>query len=189
MHIILASASPRRREILGNLDLQFEIVVSDADERSDITNPAMLVEALSKRKAESVYQSLGKPEDTLVIGCDSVVVSGNEIFGKPKDETDAKRMLLKLSGDKHSVISGLTLIFNGDVLTSHEQTFVHFSNVSEKEIDAYIATGECRDKAGAYAIQGKASKWIKGIEGCYYNVVGLPVHLLYTMSKEMGVAL
>ncbi|MBR3943460.1 MAG: septum formation protein Maf [Clostridia bacterium] len=185
LKIVLASASPRRREILENLGLEFEIVVSDVDESSDIQEPELLVKELSNRKAESVYQSLNCPSDTLVIGCDSVVVSENEIFGKPKDRQDAKRMLSQLQDSKHSVISGLTLIYNGKTETAYEETFVLFDKVSEAEMDRYIATGECEDKAGAYAIQGKACKWIKGINGCYYNVVGLPVHLMYELAKKL----
>lgn len=189
MRIVLASASPRRREILENLGLQFEIVVSDADESSDIKEPELLVKELSKRKAESVYQGLGCPADTLIIGCDSVVVSGDEIFGKPKDRQDAKRMLSRLQDNKHSVISGLTLIYNGKTETAYEETFVLFDKVSEPEMDKYIASGECDDKAGAYAIQGKACKWIKGINGCYYNVVGLPVHLMYKLAEKFEISL
>ncbi len=189
MKIILASASPRRREILKNLDLEFEIVVSDVDENSDITDPALLVQELSKRKANSVYQRLGCPRDTLIIGCDSVVVSGDEIFGKPQDRQDAKRMLSRLEDNTHSVISGLTLIFNDKTETAHEETFVVFDKISEAEADKYIASGECDDKAGAYAIQGKACKWIKGINGCYYNVVGLPVHLMYELAKKLDLFL
>lgn len=189
MKIILASASPRRREILEKLELAFEIVVSDVDESSDIKEPALLVQELSKRKAESVYQSLNCPKDTLVIGCDSVVVSENEIFGKPKDRQDAKRMLLQLQDNKHSVISGLTLIYNGEIETAYEETFVVFDKISEPEMDKYIASGECDDKAGGYAIQGKACKWIKGINGCYYNVVGLPVHLMCKLAEKFEISL
>ena len=189
MKIVLASASPRRREILENLELQFEIVVSDVDESSDITQPELLVKELSKRKAESVYQSLNYPSDTLVIGCDSVVASENEIFGKPKDRQDAKRMLSRLQNNKHSVISGLTLIYNGKSETAYEETTVLFDKITESEMDKYIASGECDDKAGGYAIQGKACKWIKGINGCYYNVVGLPVHLMYQMAEKLEILL
>ena len=188
MKIILASASPRRREILENLGLEFEIKISNADESCDIKNPCELVCELSKRKAEATAAMLKEcgnlTKDTLIIGSDSVVYCKEKILGKPKNRENAYEMLTSLSGTTHSVISGLCLIYGGKVITDYEKTDVFFDELSEKEIHDYISSGECDDKAGAYAIQGKASKWIKGINGCYFNVVGLPVHLLYRMAKD-----
>ena len=189
MNIILASKSPRRREILSNLGLQFEIVTADTDESSDIINGAELAQELSARKAiavKDVLESQGDYcDDTLIIGCDTVVCCDDNILGKPRDNADAKRMLNLLSGREHSVISGLTLLYNGQKLTSFEETKVFFDSLNEKEIEDYIASGEPRDKAGAYGIQGLASKFIGRIEGCYFNVVGLPVNLLYRMLKQI----
>lgn len=191
MKIILASASPRRREILENLGLEFEIKISNADETCDILNPCELVCELSKRKAQATANMLKESgnlsDDTLIIGSDSVVYCDGKILGKPENRQNAFEMLSSLSGSTHSVISGLCLIYGDKVITDYEKTDVFFDEISDKEINDYVVSGECDDKAGAYAIQGKASKWIKGINGCYFNVVGLPVHLLYKMAKENGI--
>ncbi|MBQ4109587.1 MAG: septum formation protein Maf [Clostridia bacterium] len=191
MKIILASASPRRREILENLGIEFEIKISNADETCDIKNPCELVCELSRRKAQATADMLKESrtlsDDTLIIGSDSVVYCGGKILGKPENRQNAFEMLTSLSGSTHSVISGLCLIYGDKVITDFEKTDVFFDEISDKEINDYVASGECDDKAGAYAIQGKASKWIKGINGCYFNVVGLPVHLLYKMAKENGI--
>ncbi len=188
MRIILASASPRRREILTQLGLNFEIVVSDAEESSNLTDAGKLCKELSKIKAHSVAKKIAD-NNALIIGCDTVVVKNGKILGKPKDEADAFNMLSALSGGEHSVISGLTLIHGDKVISKYEETRVLFDDMSKDEIMAYIATGECTDKAGAYAIQGLAAPYIKGIKGCYYNVVGLPVNLLYNMAKELNLNL
>ena len=162
MKIILASASPRRREILENLGLEFEIKISNADESCDIKNPCELVCELSKRKAEATAAMLKEcgnlTKDTLIIGSDSVVYCDGKILGKPKNRENAFEMLTSLSGTTHSVISGLCLIYDDKVITDYEKTDVFFDEISEKEINDYISSGECDDKAGAYAIQGKASK-------------------------------
>lgn len=184
MRIILASASPRRREILTQLNIDFEIIVSDADESSDITDAGLLCMELSKIKALSVAQK-ADDKNALIIGCDTVVVRGGKILGKPKDRTDAFNMLKALQNEEHSVISGLTLVHGEKVISRYEETKVTFDKMSDTEIEKYVNTGECDDKAGGYAIQGLAAPFIKGINGCYYNVVGLPVNLLKNMAKEL----
>ena len=188
MKIILASKSPRRKEILENLKLDFEIITADTNEDSDIKDPQKLVEELAKRKAEAVKNLLIAENkyslDDIIIGCDTVVANDNVILGKPKDRDDATSMLHSLSGKKHRVISGLAILKGEKSFISNEVTEVLFDNLSETEIENYVKTGECDDKAGAYAIQGLASKFIKGINGCYFNVVGLPVNLLYNALKE-----
>lgn len=189
MRIVLASKSPRRREILENLNVSFEIITSDTDENSNITDGEALAKELSFRKANAVWESIGKEKDTLVIGCDTVVFCDGEILGKPQNRNDAVRMLNLLSGKKHSVISGLTLIYNGKIYTCSEKTYVLFDDITDKQINDYVSSGECDDKAGAYAIQGGAARFIKGIEGCYFNVVGLPVHRLYNAALELGISL
>ncbi|MBQ7039242.1 MAG: septum formation protein Maf [Clostridia bacterium] len=193
MEIILASASPRRREILENLGLDFEIVVSNADESCEISDASELVSELSERKAMAVLKMLRDEgrctDDMLIIGCDSVVVLNGEILGKPRDRAHALYMLRGLSGNSHSVISGLTLLYKGKAYTDFEKTEVYFDTISEDEIKRYVASGESDDKAGGYAIQGKAARFIKGISGCYYNVVGLPVHLMCKMAENNGILL
>lgn len=189
MKIILASKSPRRKEILENLALDFEIITADTSEDSDIRDPQKLVEELALRKAGAVKNLLiSKNEyssDLVIIGCDTVVANDNKLLGKPKDRADAVSMLRSLSGKKHRVISGLAVLKGDKKIISNEVTEVLFDDLSEKEITDYVKSGESDDKAGGYAIQGLASKFIKGINGCYFNVVGLPVNLLYNALKKM----
>jgi len=188
MNIILASASPRRREILSSLGLSFSVVVSDADENVDERDPARLVELLSCRKGEAVRERLISEgvdlSDTLIIASDTVVSIDGEILGKPRDEEDACRMLRLYSGKGHEVISGIALCKNGVTAVSHEVTYVEFDEMSEEEILSYIRKNSPYDKAGAYAIQGAASAYIKGIRGDYFNVVGLPVHRMCRLYSE-----
>lgn len=183
MKFILASKSPRRREILETLGLDFSIVTSDADESYEKgTLPSDVVMSLSAKKAAAVKAHLEKMgedlTDTVIIAADTVVSAAGEILGKPRDREDAERMLMMLSGSEHSVLSGITVIYNGSSASAYEETFVRFSPMSEKEIKWYAESGEPDDKAGAYAIQGHASMWVEGIDGCYFNVVGLPVACL-----------
>jgi septum formation protein len=191
MNIILASKSPRRREILENLGVKFTVVTADTDENSDIQNPEELVKELAYRKANAVKEKLIAKkkftDDTVIIGSDTVVAKGGLILGKPKDRKNAKEMLLMLSGDSHSVISGVSIITANKTLCLSQTTDVYFDVMSENEINTYIDSGECDDKAGAYGIQGLASRFIKKIDGCYFNVVGLPVNLLNKMAKEMDI--
>ena len=192
MRIILASKSPRRKEILENLGIKFEIIVADADENCDIKAPDELVMTIATRKGRAVLDSLGENvrKDTLLIACDTLVYSDGEFLGKPRDDADARRMLKMLSGDSHEVLSGLYLYYEGREICRAESTKVFFDKMTEEDIRKYIASGEPRDKAGAYAIQGKASAYIKGIEGDYFNVVGLPAHLLMkTVKEELGIEL
>lgn len=194
MKIILASASPRRRELLEQIGLEFEIKVSNVEEKSAATTPWQLVEELSAQKAWAVLESL-EPGGVavLVIGADTVVSVGNGILGKPKDEEEAAGMLSRLSGGTHQVYTGVTLLYrpvfsrsDADVRqkTFHEASKVHFYPMTEEEISCYVATGEPLDKAGAYGIQGLFARYVKGIEGDYSNVVGLPVGRLYQEAKE-----
>lgn len=181
--IILASASPRRKELFSVITNDFKIIPADIDETVPTGIEAESVaEFLSVRKAKAV--SDGNPCDT-IIGCDTVVICDGEILGKPKDEKDAKRMLLALSGKTHKVITGCAIFKNGKSLSFSETTEVTFYKLSEEEIEDYIATNECFDKAGAYGIQGYGSLLVEKINGDYFNVVGLPVSKLNKILKKI----
>jgi len=183
--VILASKSPRRKEILENLGLKFDIITADADESSDIREPGALVMALAEKKGFAVKEKMGDSSDlSLIIASDTLVYCDGEFLGKPKNREDAKRMIEMISGNAHEVISGIFLSYKGKSATAYASTKVIFDKMSEDEIDAYLNTDEPYDKAGAYAIQGLASAHIKGIEGDYFNVVGLPVNLLCNTLKE-----
>lgn len=189
MRILLASASPRRRELLEQIGLPFEVVVSHVEEVITETEPGKVVEQLSAQKAEAVAGSLVEPEETLVIGADTVVAAENTILGKPKDAAHAVEMLRLLAGRTHAVYTGVTLILRGASgetarKTFHERTDVSFYPMEKAEIRQYVATGDCMDKAGAYGIQGFCARYISGINGDYNNVVGLPVGRLYQEIKE-----
>lgn len=195
MKFILASKSPRRKEILENLGLDFEIITSEADESyADGTDPSEVVMMLSAKKAAAVKNKLLSEgldlSDTVIIAADTVVSASGEILGKPRDREDARHMIAMLRGKTHSVLSGITVIYGDSSASSFEETFVRFSEMSEKEIDWYVQSGEPDDKAGAYAIQGYASMWVEEIEGCYFNVVGLPVACLRKLlMKVFGIKL
>ena len=165
-HIILASASPRRKEILELADLKFDVMPSDAQEITTKTAPNEVVMELASIKAKDIYKKSEK--QSMVVGADTVVAYQGQILGKPADEADAKRMLTMLSGQTHEVYTGVCVIEDG-------KTKVTFYEISDEQIDRYIKTGEPMDKAGSYGIQGKAAVFIKGIEGDYYNVVGFPI--------------
>lgn len=221
--IILASASPRRRELLTQIGLDFEVVVSETEEKITSTEPAKVVEELSAQKAEAVWEKLRsmtasqgsvtnaerldegsgvsrtdegsevfEPEqtsgetamtDTLVLGADTVVACDGKILGKPADTEAAAAMLTMLQGRGHEVYTGVTILYeqNGErkTLTFHEKTIVHFYPMTEAQIREYVATGDPMDKAGSYGIQGFCARYIRGIEGDYNNVVGLPVGRVY----------
>ncbi|MBE6632810.1 MAG: septum formation protein Maf [Ruminococcaceae bacterium] len=185
---ILASASPRRREILSNLGVPFEVVVSDVDEGSELTDPAALSEEIAARKGRAVLSLLreqgASTAGKLLIASDTSVATENEILGKPRDEQDARRMLRLLSGRSHSVVSGIYLSLDGKEAVSHAVTRVTFAPMTEEDISFYIRSGEPFGKAGAYAIQGLASAWIRGIKGDYFNVVGLPVNRMCELFFE-----
>ena len=189
MKIILASASPRRRELLTQIGLEFQVVVSNVEEKVTATSPAAVVEELSGQKAEGVLQMMGAQEqDCLIIGSDTIVAVDGKILGKPKDAEDAKSMLGLLQGRAHEVYTGVTVlkVNAGDIesRTFHECTKVLFFPMTEEEIDTYVATNDPLDKAGAYGIQGFCARYISGIEGDYNNVVGLPVGRLYQEIKD-----
>ena len=195
MKIILASKSPRRKEILQNLGVEFEIIVSEANEDSDEKDPARLVKELALRKGRAVAdhvineRSFGK-EDIFIISSDTVVATADgEILGKPKDIPDAVRMLGLLEGKIHFVHSGIAIIKlseDGDITEAAdtESTAVEFLPMTKSEIDFYVTHENVLDKAGAYAIQGIASAWIKRIDGDYFNVVGLPTCRTFRLFKE-----
>ena len=183
--IILASASPRRRELLKQIGLSFEVMPSKKEEKADADEPAGLVEALSLQKAQDVWEQAGDAE-ALVIGADTVVCCDGRVLGKPKDEEDACRMLSMLQGRKHQVYTGVTLCFGQERLTFSECTQVEFYPMSKEDIRFYVSTKEPMDKAGAYGIQGLGARWVKGVEGDYNNVVGLPVGRLYQEMAAGG---
>lgn len=180
MKIILASGSPRRRELLEQAGYEFEIEVSDADENIQANDPGELVEQLSFRKADAVARKHLQEQACTVIGADTVVVLDREVLGKPNGEQGAVEMLKELSGRTHQVYTGVSLFLIKDGKLTASQSFhvctdVTMRPMSDREIADYVATGEPMDKAGAYGIQGKAAVFISGIHGDYYNVVGLPV--------------
>lgn len=190
MKIILASASPRRRELLGQIGIGFEVRISNVEERVTTVEPAVVVEELSRQKAEAVYASLeADVEDVLVVGADTVVALEGQILGKPSDPEQAAEMLRRLAGNIHGVYTGVTLLYrSGSGMVQrrvfHESTKVEFFPMTEEEIRRYVQSGECMDKAGAYGIQGLFARYVKKIEGDYNNVVGLPVGRLYQEAKE-----
>jgi septum formation protein len=184
--LVLASASPRRQELLRNAGISFTVQPADIDETPMVgESPRGCAERLAREKALAVFES--RPED-YVLGADTIVVVDDTILGKPRDAGDAARMLRLLSGRMHAVITGVCVVgpVVNKVKTASETTMVTFCELSDDEIRDYIATGEPMDKAGAYAIQGIASRWIPRIEGDYSNVVGLPVALVYARLRELG---
>ena len=182
--LILASQSPRRAEILTAVGWEFEAIAADIDEtRFTAEDAVSYVKRLARTKAETVAQ--GFP-GRLVIGADTVVVIDEEILGQPRDDDDARRMLRLLSGKWHEVLTGVALVRADEVLVEHETTRVLFAEMSGDEIDWYVSTGEPRGKAGAYGIQGSAALFIKEIQGEYFNVVGLPVRLVFELSRRMS---
>ena len=195
MNLILASKSPRRKEILENLGVEFDIITCETDESTNETVGRKYVEEIAFRKGDAVHKLLEKEgkfdENKIILSCDTVVVSANgEIMGKPKNRADAKRMILAFSGKPHFVISGIALITKDKTVVTSESTTVFFDAVDEDDVEKYLDSDEAYDKAGAYAIQGYASLWINGIEGDYFNVVGLPVKKLSdTLKMEFNIKL
>lgn len=181
--IVLASGSPRRRELLGQMGItEFEVLPAKSEETApDGLTPAELVQHLALQKAQEVAAL--RP-NALVIGADTVVVLDGTVLGKPKNEADAERMLSALSGRSHEVYTGLAVVNGGRIYRHAECTKVEFRPLTENEIAGYIATGEPMDKAGAYGIQGRACVFIRGIQGDYYNVVGLPVCALQGLLEQ-----
>lgn len=189
MNLILASQSPRRRELLGMLGVSFTIHAADVDETMDpALPPEQAVAAVSRRKADAVARLY--PPDHLILAADTVVVAPDgQILGKPRDEADAARMLRLLSGQEHQVITAMTLRQGDREICRPVTTAVRFRPLTEGEIAAYIRTGESMDKAGAYAIQGMGSLLIEAIHGDYYTVMGLPLCALGQSLREFGVEL
>ena len=204
MKIYLASASPRRREIMEKIGVDAQILVSGADEETELTDPTDLVELLSKRKALSVADEIEASPDAdisegyCVIGADTVVSIDSRILGKPADEDDARRMLGILSGRTHQVYTGVSLVIRRphtggadpgsgrETVVFHEKTDVQFCEMTDEEIDTYIATGDPMDKAGAYGVQSYAAPFVSALYGDYYNVMGLPASRLYHALKAHG---
>ncbi len=188
--LVLASASPRRRELLAQAGFSF--IVHPAHIPEDPLpgeNPIAYVTRLAREKAEAVYRELlskesGPPQ--VVLGADTTVTLDNQILAKPADPADAARMLRLLSGRTHHVITGVAVVTPDRAEVAAEVTGVRFLTLSDDEIESYVATGEPMDKAGAYAIQGRAARWIPRVQGCYFNVVGLPLALVSTMLTSVN---
>jgi septum formation protein len=186
--IILASGSPRRKEILSELGAELKIITADVDESSNERDPEKLAESLALKKGLAVYEKLLSENSTDVslpiISADTVVFCDGEIMGKPADRDDAFRMLKKLSGKAHTVTTGICVINGGLPFSSSVTTKVFVDDLTDDEINAYIETRDPFDKAGSYGIQGIFSKHISKIDGCYFNVVGLPTNALAKLFKE-----
>ena len=183
MKLILASASPRRRELLGLFGIPFEIRVADIDESMDPGRPPFEeVGRVSRAKAMAVPRGAGET----VIAADTIVVCEGKVLGKPHDAAEAKAMLRLLSGRDHQVMTGCTVLTEAECRTFTEVTDLHFRDLSEKEIERYVASGEPMDKAGAYGIQGGAALFCQRMAGDYYNVMGLPVCRLWETLKAVA---
>ncbi len=197
--LVLASASPRRRELLAQVGYKFEVRPAHIPEDPlPGEDPIVYVTRLAREKAEAVYRELALARNVVregdravqslfVLGADTTVTLDNTILGKPEDAADAARILRLLSGRTHRVITGVALATCDGVDVAAEATAVRFLTLSDEEIEAYIATGEPMDKAGAYGIQGRAARWIPRIEGCYFNVMGLPLALVCSMLEANGI--
>jgi septum formation protein len=183
--LLLASASPRRAELLRAAGISFDIQPANADESVHPgEQPAAYVQRVAEAKARVVLPRAGP---RVVLAADTTVVVDGDIFGKPQNEQDAVRMLRALGGRRHEVMTGVTLAAADRVLTRVETTAVEFAPLSQDEIDWYVASGEPVDRAGAYAVQGLASRFVTRVEGSYSNVVGLPISLVYDMLKEFAI--
>ena len=180
----LASKSPRRSDLLSMVGADFEVISSDANEDIEALSPDETVRILSVRKAEGAL-SYRKDENALIIASDTVVSLDGVIFGKPKDRADAKRMIESLSGRAHRVLSGIALIRGGERAVGHSETFVYMDEIDAEDLSRYLDTPEAYDKAGAYGIQGYASRWISRIDGCYFGVVGMSVNTLDKLHREL----
>jgi septum formation protein len=182
MQLVLASQSPRRRELLALAGFEFSVRSRAVEEARRVGEASVeYARRLARDKAEAAWES----SEEIVLGADTIVVVGDRLLEKPTDPGDARAMLRLLSGREHVVITGICLRHAGGAIIDHAKTSVRFAEMSTAEIDAYIVTGEPMDKAGAYAIQGFASKFVEKIDGCYFNVVGLPVSLVYRHWKSL----
>ena len=183
MELILASQSPRRKDLLGLFHIPFTVRVADIDETMDETKPPFdEVARVSRLKAEAVERE----KDDVVIAADTIVVCEGKVLGKPRTEADAKEMLALLSGRDHQVMTGMTVLRGETALTCTEVTDIHFRELSRREIDAYVASGEPMDKAGSYGIQGGAALFVDKLVGDYYNVMGLPVCRLWQLLAQIA---
>ena len=185
--LVLASASPRRKELLTQAGFEFQVQAADIEEaQRPGEDPIPFATRLAREKAQTIYAQIqeNSADPLLVLGADTVVVTaGKEVLGKPQDRADAAHMLCLLSGGTHTVITGVCLVSRNSVEVAAELTYVTMQTLSTAEIEDYIATNEPMDKAGAYAIQGRAARWIPRIHGCYFNVVGLPLALVSSMIE------
>lgn len=188
MEIILASKSPRRSELLKQIACKFRIVASEAVEDNEQDIPPELL-AVSNARAKAIDVAAKTSDEAVVIGADTIVVLQNRVYGKPSDIDDARHMLIELSGQEHKVITGMAVATGGHVFTDFAVTLVKMRELDERQIETYIQSGEPMDKAGAYAIQGKGALLVESIQGCYYNVVGLPLVTLDILLKKNGVSL
>jgi septum formation protein len=188
--LVLASASPRRRELLAQAGFAFSVRAAEIPEDPHANeDPIAYVTRLAREKAEAVFRQISSEElapPQVVLGADTTVTLDNHILGKPADASDAFRMLRLLSGRTHLVMTGVAVVTPQSAEVAAEVTAVRFLTLSDREIEDYVATGEPMDKAGAYAIQGRAARWIPRIEGCYFNVVGLPLALVTAMLESLG---
>ncbi|WP_026661977.1 Maf family protein [Butyrivibrio proteoclasticus] len=193
MRYVLASGSPRRRELLSKVIPEYEVIPAEGEENAVNTEPDKLVEELSFQKASEIFHKILTNEAgrLVVIGADTVVSYNRKVLGKPKDRDDATKMISSIAGNTHAVYTGVTVFYTGDngeekSFTFHEETLVDVAPMTDEEIKAYVATGEPDDKAGGYGIQGQFAIFISGIRGDYYNVVGLPIARLYREMQEHG---
>lgn len=185
MEIVLASASPRRQELLRQVGLTFRIIPSQVNEEiTEPMSPGALVEHLSLMKAQAVASQV---PDALVLGSDTIVVVDGDVLGKPRDRADAIAMLQRLSGRAHEVMTGVALVCSERHMVAHEVTKVRFASLTGEQIERYVDSGEPMDKAGSYGIQGRASAMISSIDGDYFNVVGLPLCRTVQMLSHFGV--
>jgi septum formation protein len=186
--LVLASASPRRKELLTQAGYEYKVIPANIpEERHPNEDPNTFVTRLAQEKAQAIFDQLARTspiEKVLVLGADTIVVTPEKILGKPQDPEDAARMLRLLSGRTHQVITGVCFIAKQHTQVATETTVVTMREITEAEIVAYVASGEPMDKAGAYAIQGYAARWIPRIEGCYFNVVGLPIARVAEMIES-----
>ncbi|NPB08291.1 MAG: septum formation protein Maf [Aquificae bacterium] len=183
MRVILASSSPRRREIMKLLGLDFEVIPPKAEEKTESNNPVLLARKLAREKAYSVWR---ENRDALVIGADTVVFFNGRVIGKPSDEEEAFSILRMLSGNWHTVVTGVALFFPGGKVVFHDAARVKFRDLEEEEIRRYVKSGEPMDKAGAYGVQGFGATLVEKIRGNFYTVMGLPVARIYTVLRGLG---
>lgn len=181
--LILASKSPRRKELLELLGFDFDVISSEVDEvSSEDLSPEEMVKALAYQKAKAVFET---HSDNVVLGSDTIVVVDDEILGKPKNEKQAKEMMLKMKDREHQVITGVAVLSKKEEIIFSDISNVHFNDIEEAEIDRYVKTDEPYDKAGGYAIQGWAARYISAIEGNYYTIMGLPLDKVFKYVKKM----